>query len=74
VSVKPYKVVEYGACPECDCWSLGIQANGRIVRHSIGRGSVERLSPGSCLTPAPICKGSGAKVRSRKESEHGTSI
>lgn len=54
------KVVDYGECPECNCWSLGILDNGRIVRHSRDMGSVEKVKPPFKTT---ICKGSGVKVR-----------
>lgn len=58
------RVVEYSACPECSCWSLGVQGNGRIVRHSEGFGSVEKVGPGTrhSLLRTTICRGSGAFV------------
>lgn len=64
VKVKPWKVVRYTACPECPCWSLGVQANGRIVRHSVGFGSVEKVGPGTRhpMFRTTICKGSGQRV------------
>lgn len=58
---KPYHVVGYTSCPHCTCWSLGLQANGKIVRHSVGVGSVEKVGPRTRrprLTTT-ICKGSG---------------
>jgi len=61
---SPRKVVAYTACPDCNCWSLGLQANGRIVRHSIGFGSVEKVGPGTRHPHfrTTICKGSGKYV------------
>ena len=63
--LKPWKVVEYASCPDCPCGSLGVQADGRLVRHSTGFGYVERVGPGTrhptWLTT--ICKGSGKRVR-----------
>jgi hypothetical protein len=62
--VKPWKVVSYTSCPECSC-SLGVQANGKIVRHSIGFGFVEKVGPGTRHPRfrTTICKGSGMKVK-----------
>jgi hypothetical protein len=62
---NPKKVVAYTACPKCSCWSLGLQANGRIVRHSIGFGSVEKVGAGTRHPQwrTVICKGSGMLVR-----------
>ena len=31
---RPWKVVSYSVCSECGHGSIGVQANGRIVRHS----------------------------------------
>jgi hypothetical protein len=59
---KPYKVVRYSDCPECNTSSVGVQKNGRIVRHSMSFGSVERLSPAQLrrgFINTPVCKGSG---------------
>ena len=63
----PRRVVAYTSCPECTCGSLGVQANGRIVRHSIGFGSVEKVGPGTCHPSwrTTICKGSGQLERAR---------
>ncbi len=63
------RVVSYTACPCCSCWSLGVQANGRIVRHSMGWGSVERCKPP--FVPAPICSGSGRFVNEAVEATGG---
>jgi len=65
VGASPWKVVGYTACAECSCASLGVQANGRIVRHSLGFGSVEKVGPGTRrpLFRTQICPGSGKKVR-----------
>lgn len=52
----------YSACPDCVCWSILVQPNGRIVRHTQGFGYVERFPPGHPFRPGPICKGSGALV------------
>ena len=64
MSVSKRRVVSYTACPDCSCRSLGVQANGRIVRHSEGCGSVERVGPGTRqpLWRTTICKGSGKFV------------
>lgn len=64
MSDNPRHVVRYTSCPDCRCGSLGVQRNGRMVRHSIGFGSVEKVGPG---TRRPrwrtiICTGSGKKV------------
>lgn len=58
------RVVEYTSCPDCDCWSIGVQGNGRIVRHSIAFGYVEKVGPGTCHPNwrTTICKGSGKFV------------
>ena len=59
------RVVRYTSCPDCVNWSIGVMGNGRIVRHSISFGSVERLSLGAKrrgLIVTPICSGSGRKV------------
>lgn len=61
------RVVKYAPCPECACWSLGVQANGRLVRHSVGMGSVERLPRNSPLISPPICKGSGKQTFQSKD-------
>lgn len=58
------KVVEYTSCPFCTVWSIGLQADGRIVRHTMGWGSVEKVGPGTRhpnLRRNAICKGSGFK-------------
>ncbi|NOS81102.1 MAG: hypothetical protein HOP32_05910 [Nitrospira sp.] len=57
-------VVRYTACPNCSQWSIGVQANGRIVRHSMGCGSVETVGPGTRrpLWRTTICAGSGTLV------------
>lgn len=61
------RVRRYQSCPECTCWSLRVEENGRICRHSRGLGYVERFPPGSPgarrgWRPTPVCKGSGQKV------------
>lgn len=60
----PRRVAEYVACPACACASLGLQVNGRVVRHSVGFGSVE---PRAMLERrgwrTTVCKGSGALLR-----------
>ena len=58
------RVVSYTSCPDCDCMSLGVLDNGRIVRHSISFGSVEKVGPGTRRPnwQTTICKGSGRKV------------
>src|SRR5208282_4504236 len=55
----------------CSCWSLGLQANGRIVRHSVSCGSVEKVGPGTRrpLLRTVICKGSGKFVGRRSLPE-----
>jgi hypothetical protein len=55
-SASPRRVVDYTSCPHCDYWSIGVQANGRIVRHTIGMGSV--VKPPHLKE---IYKGSGCK-------------
>ena len=61
---KPWKVVRYTVCPDCPYWSIGVQANGRIVRHSWDFGSVEKVGVGTRhpLFRTKICKGSGKRV------------
>jgi hypothetical protein len=54
------RIVGYVSCPECPNWSCGLQANGRLVRHSSDFGYVVR-EPGF-----RICKGSGKRVRPPK--------
>lgn len=58
----PWHVVGYVSCPKCDNWSVGVQMNGRIVRHTEGFGYVERFPPNVPFRPGPLCKGSGMKV------------
>jgi hypothetical protein len=72
-AVKPWKVVEYASCPDCTCWSVGVQANGKIVRHSVGFGSVEKVGPGTRHPTwvTTICKGSGKRVREPKKAGGG---
>lgn len=57
----PRRVVGYTACPDCDAWSIGFQANGKIVRHSRDFGSVEKVGPGTTHPEweTTICTGSG---------------
>ena len=59
------RILEYTSCPKCDCWSLAVLRNGRIVRHSIGFGSVEKVGPGTRQPQfvTTICEGSGLRVR-----------
>lgn len=54
------RVVEYTSCSTCQA-SVGIQANGRIVRHSFGFGYAEKVGPGTAHPSwkTTICKGSG---------------
>jgi hypothetical protein len=59
----------YGACPECTTWSILIQPNGRVVRHTIGFGYVERFPPNHPFRPGKVCKGSGALVLERLPKE-----
>jgi hypothetical protein len=54
------RVRRYTACPECTMWSIRVEENGRICRHSRGFGYVERFPPGSRMRATPVCKGSGA--------------
>lgn len=63
--LKPWTVVRYSACPNCTRSSIGVQHNGRIVRHSIGFGYVEKVGPGTRHPKwrTVICKGSGKKDR-----------
>jgi hypothetical protein len=60
----PRRVVAYTSCPECPACSIGLQANGRIVRHSVGFGYVEKVGPGTKHPSwrTTICKGSGKKI------------
>ena len=54
----------YGICPKCDVMSIRIEPNGKLPRHSIGFGSVEKVGPGTRypMFRTTICKGSGLKV------------
>jgi len=58
---KPWHVIEYTSCRFCSAWSIGVQRNGRVVRHSEGFGSVEKVGPGTRHPNwvTTICKGSG---------------
>ena len=60
-------ILKYASCPECSCWSLAVLKNGRIVRHSMSFGSVEKVGPGTRHPRwrTKICKGSGVKVSQR---------
>jgi hypothetical protein len=62
--MRPWTVIGYAPCPYCHCWSLGVQANGKLVRHSIDFGSVEKVGPGTRYPSlkTTICKGSGLRV------------
>jgi hypothetical protein len=65
--VRPWTVVSWRPCPECDGGGLGcvgVQANGRLVRHSVGMGYVERVGPGTYHPnwTTVVCKSSGRKV------------
>ena len=69
---RPRRIVEYTACPDCDWWSVGVQANRRIVRHTKGHGSVERVGPGTRypqFRPGPICPGSGKLVKRNRAND-----
>lgn len=57
---SPRRVVEYAHCGFCDCMSLGVQANGRLVRHTMGLGSVVKVKP---PRSKDICPYSGRKIR-----------
>lgn len=77
---SPRRIVEYGPCPDCTCWSCGIQANGRLTRHSVGVGYVEKVGPGTRYPffRTTICPGSGKRVRpalpnTTHPSQHKTS-
>jgi hypothetical protein len=65
IAVQPWKVVAYASCPDCPCGSLAVQANGKLVRHSVGFGYVERVGPGTRhpTWKTIICEGSGKRVR-----------
>ncbi len=52
----------YTSCPDCSCWSIRVEENGRICRHTAGFGYVERFPPGHYFKAGPICKGSGKLV------------
>lgn len=67
--IGPRQVAEYIACPCCSYWSIGVQANGRIVRHSVGWGSVERPR-NPMFVPAPICPASG-KLKDFRPAQPG---
>lgn len=58
------RISHYTSCPKCSCPSLAVLKNGRIVRHSIGFGSVEKVGPGTRYPQfrTTICEGSGLKV------------
>lgn len=60
--VNKRRVRRYESCPDCDRWSIRVEENGRICRHSVGFGYVERFPPGHPFTPTPVCIGSGKKV------------
>lgn len=47
------RIVRYIACPDCTRDSIGVQGDGRIVRHSFGFGGVDKV--GWTI----ICTGSG---------------
>lgn len=61
---QPYHVVAYTSCPYCGHGSLGLRKDGKIVRHSVGFGSVEKVGPGTrhpnLITR--ICEGSLKRV------------
>lgn len=54
----------YGVCPKCTVFSIRIEPNGKLPRHSIDFGSVEKVGPGTRhpLWRTTICEGSGMKV------------
>jgi hypothetical protein len=65
--MRRHHIRRYEACPECTQWSLRVEENGRLARHSRGFGYVERFPPGSPgarrgWRPSRVCSGSGRKV------------
>jgi hypothetical protein len=56
------RVRRYTACSQCKCCSLRVEESGRVCRHTIGCGSVERFPLGHLFVAGPLCKGSGEKV------------
>lgn len=52
----------YTACSKCSCWSLRVEENGKVCRHTIGFGYVENYPPTHPFRNGPICKGSHEKV------------
>lgn len=56
---KPWHVVFWANCPGCDCGSIGVQLDGRIVRHSPGGGYVVK----NYRCPPDICVASGRRIR-----------
>ena len=56
------RVRRYSACPHCSCWSIRVEENGRVCRHTVGFGYVERFPPGHPFKAGPVCPGSGVKV------------
>lgn len=62
---KPWHVVEYTTCPKCRAMSVGVQRDGKLVRHSISFGSVEKVGPGTRHPKwrTTICEGSGLQMR-----------
>jgi hypothetical protein len=64
MGAKKKRAISYTACPYCTNWSIRVGANGRLPRHSIGFGSVEKVGPGTRHPTwrTTICEGSGKKV------------
>lgn len=53
------RVRRYSACPDCACWSLRVEENGKFARHTVGIGYVENYPPHHPFNNGPICDGSG---------------
>lgn len=69
IKTRSRRAVAYTSCPDCPWWSVGVQANGRIVRHTTNLGYVEKVGPGTRHPGfrATLCKGSGKKIKFAQE-------
>ena len=53
---KPWHIVGYEKCSWCP-WSPGVRRDGKVTRHSVGFGYVEKFPDGSKMRTM-ICPGS----------------
>lgn len=58
--MRAWRAIVYVSCPLCGCGSVATRVDGRIARHSVGCGSVERVRPPMATV---VCRGSILSMR-----------